>query len=313
MTTTPRETEAMKIWIAHEGGRRHLGEIPEGVDVEVFTGVGEPPSDPSDVVFWVPPFLALSSSTEMLARMPALRVVQLLSAGAEVWEPVVPETVTLADAKGVHTVATAEWIMTAILSSLRDFPHYARAQSARIWDRREGGTLYGSRVLILGAGDIGESVAVRAEAFGARITRVARTARDGVHGIDELPRLLPDQDIVVVIVPLTEATTGLVDAKFLAAMPDGALLVNAARGKVADTAALLEETASGRLSAALDVFDPEPLPADHGLWGLENVLITPHIGGNVPGIEERAYALVGEQIRRFAAGEPLENVVVNGY
>lgn len=307
------EIEPLKIWIAHEGGRKYLGPIPEGVEIEVYDGRGEMPSDPSDVAFWVPPYMALSSSTETLSRMPGLKVVQLLSAGAEVWEPVVPPSVTLADAKGVHTVGTAEWVLTAVLASLRDFPHYARAQSARSWDRREGGTLYGSRVLILGAGAIGEAVAVRAEAFGARITRVARTAREGVHGIDELPGLLPVHDIVVVIVPLTEATTGLVDAEFLAAMPDGALLVNAARGKVVDTGALLAETASGRLKAALDVFDPEPLPAEHDLWALENVLMTPHIGGNVPGIEERGYTLVGDQIRRFAAGEPIENVVVNGY
>ncbi|GLZ79818.1 phosphoglycerate dehydrogenase [Actinorhabdospora filicis] len=306
-------TESGKIWIAHEEGREYLGAIPDGVEIEVYDGRGEYPSDPSDVVFWVAPYMALADSTQTLAAMPALKVVQLLSAGAEVWEPVVPATVTLADAKGVHTVATAEWVLTAVLASLRDFPHYARAQSARIWDRREGSTLYGARVLILGAGAIGEAVAVRAEAFGARITRVARTAREGVHAIDELPGLLPEHDIVVVIVPLTEATTGLVDAKFLAAMPDGALLVNVARGKVVDTAALLAETSSGRLNAALDVFDPEPLPAGHGLWGLPNVLITPHVGGNVPGIEERGYTLVGEQIRRFAAGEPLENVVVNGY
>ncbi|MBB6034578.1 2-hydroxyacid dehydrogenase [Phytomonospora endophytica] len=304
----------MKIWIAHEEGLAEMGAVPEGVTVEVFPGgEAEFPSDPSGVEFWVPPYMAEHGATGTLARMTSLKVVQLMSAGAEVWEPVVPEGVTLCDAKGVHTIATAEWVLTAILSHLRRFPHFARAQAEGRWDRREGESLYGKKVLIVGAGDIGETIARRVESFEAGITRVARTARDGVHSVDELPVLLPEADIVVIVVPLTDATTGLVDAKFLAAMKDGAMLVNVARGKVADTDALLAETSSGRLNAALDVTDPEPLPEGHPLWALENVLITPHVGGNVPGITGRAYKLIGEQVRRFAAGEPLENVVRDGY
>jgi phosphoglycerate dehydrogenase-like enzyme len=134
-----------------------------------------------------------------------------------------------------------------------------------------------------------------------------------VHGVEELPRLLPDADVVVLIVPLTEQTRGLVDAGFLAAMRDGALLVNAARGPVADTAALTAALAGGRISAALDVTDPEPLPGDHPLWRMPNVLITPHVGGSVRGLLPRAYRLVGEQLRRYAAGRPLANHVVDGY
>lgn len=304
----------MKIWIAHKEGLAEMGPVPDGVTVEVYTGGdAELPSDPADVEFWVPSYMAVTSATGMLDRMPSLKVVQLMSAGAEVWEPVVPEGVTLCDAKGVHTVATAEWVLTAVLSHLRHFPHFARAQAEGRWDPRGGDVLYGKKVLIVGAGDIGESVARRAEAFEAAITRVARTAREGVHSVEELPGLLPDADIVVIVVPLTDATASLVDAKFLAGMKDGALLVNVARGKIVDTDALLAETSSGRLNAALDVTDPEPLPAGHALWERENVLITPHVGGNVPGIPQRAYKLIGEQVRRFAAGEPLENVVRNGY
>jgi phosphoglycerate dehydrogenase-like enzyme len=118
---------------------------------------------------------------------------------------------------------------------------------------------------------------------------------------------------VVVLVPLTPATTGLVSAEFLAAMPDGALLVNAARGPVVDTDAVLAEAASGRIGYATDVTEPEPLPAAHPLWDLPNVLITPHVAGSVRGLLRRAYALAGAQVRRFAAGEPLINVVVDGY
>jgi phosphoglycerate dehydrogenase-like enzyme len=156
-------------------------------------------------------------------------------------------------------------------------------------------------------------LARRLEPFEVSLTFVARTARDGVHGVDELPSLLPAHDVVVVIVPLTPATTGLVDKAFLAAMPDGALLVNAARGPVVATDALTAEAATGRIWAALDVTEPEPLPSDHPLWTMPNVLITPHTAGSVRGILRRGYALAGDQVRRYCAGEPLENVVRDGY
>ncbi len=195
----------------------------------------------------------------------------------------------------------------------REFPHFAQAQAARRWTFRLTDELAGKRVLIVGAGSIGEAIAARLAPFEVSLTRVARTARDGVHGVDELPSLLPHADIVVLIVPLTEATAGLVDAKFLAAMRDGALLVNAARGAIVDTAALTAEVGSGRIGVATDVTDPEPLPADHPLWTMPNALITPHIGGSVRGFMPRAYRLVGAQLRRFCAGAPLDNIVTDGY
>ena len=175
--------------------------------------------------------------------------------------------------------------------------------------------LAGKRVLIVGAGSIGAAVQARLAPFEVDFTLVARTPRpaEGVYGVDELPGLLPEADVVVLLVPLTEQTRGLVDEKFLAAMPDGALLVNAARGPVARTSALVSELASGRLRAALDVTDPEPLPADHPLWELPNVLLTPHVAGSVRGLLPRAYRLVGAQLRRFVTGEPLANRVVDGY
>ena len=201
----------------------------------------------------------------------------------------------------------------AMLAYLRDFPAFARAQARREWAYRATGELAGKRVLILGAGSIGEAVAGRLAAFDVEVVRVARTARVGVHPVGELPGLLPTADVVVVIVPLTPDTTGMVDAAFLAAMPDGALLVNAARGPVVDTAALTAEVVSGRLGLATDVTDPEPLPSDHPLWTLDNVLITPHVAASVTGLLPRAYRLVGDQVRRYAAGQPLVNVVEDGY
>jgi len=309
----------VKIWISHPDAVEFMGPLPEGADLAFLPTPDAPlPGDPAEVEFWVPPFLSGGSTTVLLPRMTSLRVVQLLSAGADAWAPKVPSGVTLCDARGVHDSSTSEWVVTAVLSSLRRFDHFARAQADRRWAYSEvtpTDELSGKRVLIVGAGSIGSAVARRLEPFEVSLTFVARTARpaDGVHGVDELPQLLPSADVVVVLVPLTSATTGLVDKAFLAAMPDGALLVNAARGPVAVTDALVAELSTGRLWAAVDVTDPEPLPADHPLWTMPNALITPHVAGSVRGVLRRGYRLAGDQLRRFAAGEQLINVVRDGY
>ena len=308
----------MKVWIAHEQGRALLGTVPGDVRIEVCADVTDPPSDPSDVRFWVAPFTSTVRAATLLPQLTGLEVVQLLSAGADAWVGHVPPRVQLCDARGVHDASTSEWVMTATLSALRRFPVFVRAQERREWAAAGNiptDELTGKRVLLVGAGSIGRAIEAKMAPFDVRMTRVARTARpdDDVHGVDELAELLPQADIVVLVVPLTERTRGLVDAAFLAAMPDGALLVNAARGPVVDTAALLTEVAAGRISAALDVTDPEPLPSGHPLWLLPNVLITPHVGGSVRGLLPRAYRLAGEQLRRFVAGGPLINRVVDGY
>jgi phosphoglycerate dehydrogenase-like enzyme len=168
-------------------------------------------------------------------------------------------------------------------------------------------------VLIVGAGDVAENTVRRLAPFEVATTLVGRRARAGVHGIDEVLDLLPDHDACVVIVPLTDDTRGLIDAAFLAAMPDGAVLVNAARGPVADTDALTAELTSGRLRAAVDVTEPEPLPADHPLWGAPGLLLTPHVGGSVPAALRRAYGVAAEQVAAFARGEQPPNLVENGY
>jgi phosphoglycerate dehydrogenase-like enzyme len=308
----------VKVWIPHAEGRWLLGELPPQLAVEVAPTAHHLPSDPASVRFWVPPFLAPAELVPLAAAMPALAVVQLLSAGADTWVGRLPERVTLCDARGVHDSSTAEWVVAAILSYLRAFPGFARAQAQREWayaDFAPTDELAGKRILLVGAGSIGQAVHARLAPFEVEVTLVARTARpaDDVLAASELPTLLPEADIVVLIVPLTDETRGLVDARFLAAMPDGALLVNAARGPVVDTAALTAEILTGRLCAALDVTEPEPLPADHPLWDRPNVLLTPHVAGSVRGLLPRAYRLVGQQLRRFAAGEPLANEVVNGY
>jgi phosphoglycerate dehydrogenase-like enzyme len=289
-----------------------LGELPPGADVEVCEDPAAPPSDPASVEFWVPPFLSRSADT--LPRFTRLKTIQLLTAGVDPWVGHVGEGVALCDARGVHDLPVAEWVLGAAISTYRRFPTFLRAQDRGEWaEFSDTGELTGKRVLIVGSGSIGRAVERCLTPFEVTVTHVARTPRPGVHGVEELPRLLPDAEVVVVLVPMTEQTRGLVDAAFLAAMPDGALLINAARGPVVDTAALLTELADGRLLAALDVTDPEPLPDGHPLWTLPNVLITPHIGGSVVGVLPRAYKLVGEQLRRHAAGEELINLVTEGY
>jgi phosphoglycerate dehydrogenase-like enzyme len=256
------------------------------------------------------------------ARIPALRhtpnvdLVQLLSAGFDDVLDQLPPGVRLANAAGVHDASTAELALALTLAALRDLPDFVLAQRERRWLPLEfHGALADRRVLVLGYGAIGRAVAARLVPFETRVTAVASRPRGGddlvasVHGVDELPDLLPAHDVVVVVVPLTPATRGLVDDAFLTAMPDGALLVNVARGPVVDTAALLRHTSSGRLRAALDVTDPEPLPPDHPLWTAPGVLVTPHVGGATSAFRPRAVRLLREQLGAYAAGRPPLNVV----
>jgi phosphoglycerate dehydrogenase-like enzyme len=291
---------------------RLVGALPETVEVVTWDGRGAPPAD---VEFWVPTYMFADAALRevALAALPKLQVIQLVTAGAEVWTGHVPDGVLLCDGRGVHGGSTAEWVLTAILSVLREFPRFVRDQDAHRWDPATTDELAGKRVIVIGAGDLGENVRVRLRAFQASPVMVARRARNGVHGVDELPELLPSADVVVLVVPLTPQTQGMVDAEFLAALPDGTLLVNAARGPVVVTDALVAELSTGRLHAALDVTDPEPPPADHPLWTARNLLLTPHVGGSVRGFPQRAYRLVREQILRYVGGEPLINVVTDGY
>jgi phosphoglycerate dehydrogenase-like enzyme len=247
--------------------------------------------------------------TDVLDALPRLRLVQLMSAGAEKFVGRLPERVTLCNARGAHTPSTAEWAVTAMLAAQRGIPHFTRQQDAGRWAPRTERSLIGARVLVVGAGDIGRTIGRMLAGFDVELTYVARTAREGIRSTDELPELLPAADVVVLIVPVTPETIGMVDAGFLAAMADDALLVNAARGVVVDTDALLAELTSGRLRAAVDVTEPEPLPEGHPLWSAPNLLLTPHVAGAVPETNARATAAVTDQLQRVLAGESLANVV----
>ena len=290
-----------------------LGPVPDGVTVLAWDGHGDHPDGLERTEFWVPQVEHAGDLPAMFAAMPALKVMQLTSAGIEDVVGQIPDGVTLCDARGVHGSAVAELVLLLILAAQRRLPHFLDAQRAGVWDLVEADDLRDKRVLVIGAGDLGEQTAKRLRSFDAEPVLVAHSARDGVHATDELPDLLPDADVVVLTLPLTSQTQGLVDAEFLARLPDGALLINVARGKIVDTDALLAELTSGRLRAGLDVVDPEPLPSGHPLWRAPGVIITPHAAGNIKQAGPRAFALVSDQLRRYCAGEKLINVVDGAY
>ena len=271
----------MKVWLPMPDAVERMGGVPEGVDVDVYDGAGEPPDSAKEVEFYVPPYLGGGHVYELIRALPSLKVVQTLTAGVDSIRQHVPSHVTLCNARGVHDASTAELAVLLILASLRGLPGFVRAQERATWAPDRFTSPADKTVLVVGYGSIGAALERRLDGFEVgEVLRVARRAREGVAALDALPELLPRADVVVLLVPMTQQTRGLVDAAFLARMKDGALLVNVARGPVVDTAALLAEVRTGRLRAALDVTDPEPLPADSPLWSQPGVLITPHVGGN---------------------------------
>lgn len=289
-----------------------LGELPEALRYE-HIDPDDLPDDGDEVAFYVLPYRFRPADGEVLSTLPKLEVVQTMSAGVEHISDYVPDGVQLCNGRGIHDTSTAELALTLILASLRGIPGFVHDQARAEWHPGMRESLADKRVLIVGYGQIGEAIEARLRTFEAEVTRVARSARDGVHAIEELPDLLPEADVVVLIVPGTEETKGLFDAEMLGHLKDGALLVNLARGPVVDTDALLAELRSERIHAALDVVDPEPLPPDHPLWQAPNLLLVPHVGGNSTAMEPRAHQLIREQLHRYAAGEPLANVMTGDY
>lgn len=285
-----------------------------GLDVGVFTGEAPCPGGVDDVVFFTVPY-DQPFGTEPVVRMPHVRVIQALTAGYDHLLGILPDGAALCNARGLHDASTAEHALGLILAAQRELPRWVRAQDQRHWEHTHTRSLAGSRVVIVGYGSIGAALGSRLRACEADVIAVARRPRpqDGVHGVADLDGLLSSADIVVLLAPLAPDTAGLMDARRLALLPDGALVVNVARGQLLDTSGMLAEAASGRLRAALDVTDPEPLPADHPLWTCPGVIITPHVAGGAAAFYPQAARFVADQIRKFAAGEPLANVVVPGH
>ncbi|GGR90246.1 dehydrogenase [Streptomyces parvulus] len=293
--------------------------LPEGPVYRHWNGEETFPADPADCVYYVVPYMKPSGiGTRPLPEMRSVQVVQTLSAGIDHVEPGLahlPPGVRLCNARGVHEASTAELTLTLVLASLRGIPDFVRAQDRGEWLGGFRPALADRKVVIVGYGSIGAAIEDRLVPFEvAPVVRVARsartTARGPVHPLTELPGLLPEADVVILSTPLTEATRHLVDAEFLARMKDGALLVNVARGPVVDTKALLAELESGRLTAALDVTDPEPLPQGHPLWHAPGIVISPHAGGPTSAFLPRAKRLLVDQLNRFVNREPLRNVIL---
>lgn len=291
--------------------------------------------EPVDVDFWILPFYRRNAQAAF-PQLRGLKVAQSLMAGVDWILPWLPPGVVLCDGRGVHDISASEWVLSAILAMMKRLPLYRDLQAKQQWKGfatvsdgflSEAGAargqytvlaedLAGKKVLIVGYGSIGAAIESRLQPFGVTVTRVARTPRQTppVSPVSALDELLPEADIVVLIVPLTPQTRGLFGEAQIQRMKPGALLINAARGPVVETDALVRALHAGRIRAAVDVTDPEPLPEGHPLWSAPNCLITPHIGGSTPQFIYRAFRFAAQQVQRFAAGEPLENVVTDsGY
>ena len=297
----------MKVLVPDSPLRAELGPLPEGVKL-----VAEPEPDVEMLV--AAPEIA-DRLPELFESLPRLRVVQSFSAGVDWLVRMVPAGVVICRAVGVHDASVADWAMAAMLAMQRRLPEFIDSQRRAEWDRREddeSADFEGQSVVIVGHGSIGRALAARLEPFGMRVTGIAQHPREDARPTSALPDLLPLADVVVDLLPLTPETEKFVNRDFLARMKPGALLVNAGRGRTVDTDALVSVLNAGRIRAALDVTDPEPLPSGHPLWRAPNILITPHIAGSVGQWQQRGYRLAGEQIRRLVAGQRLVGVYAAG-
>jgi phosphoglycerate dehydrogenase-like enzyme len=320
----------VKVGVPHWTDESLLAKLPSDVDVRVLPKTS---SAPIEIDFWAAP-LFRKDAEPVAPWLRGIKVVQSLQAGVDWLRSFVPPGAVLCDAQGVHNVATSEWTVSAILAMTKFLPFYFDLQRAGKWVSRETAEdnyrsiykldkhsyppvlieeLAGKTVLIVGYGSIGRSIEERLTPFGVHFLRIARTPKPGVEPVNRLHDLLPAADVIVLIVPFTPETRHLIDAAAIARMKQGALLVNAARGPVVDTDALVQALMEKRIRAALDVTDPEPLPPGHPLWSAPNLLLTPHVGGSSPLYMSRAFDLVGEQVKRFAKGEPLKNIVEGDY
>jgi phosphoglycerate dehydrogenase-like enzyme len=305
--------------------------FPAGIEL---VSIPATPDKELHVDFWIPPPAPVPGQ-KVWPYLRGVTIAQSMMAGTEWLTQLVGPTVTVCNAQGAHSISTAEWTISAILAMLKYFPLYRDLQRDADWRGRAQASkdyaaihndhnpqypailqeeLHGKRVLIVGYGDIGKTIEKYLIPFGVKIARVARTARTTpvVHPVSALDSLLPDAEIVVLILPHTPESHGLIGANQLALMSQGTLLINAARGPIVQTDALVDALNSGRIRAALDVTDPEPLPPEHPLWKCPNLLITPHVAGSTPEFSQRAMRIAADQVRLILAGEPLANVVQTG-
>lgn len=304
----------MHVWFPTPDLKDDVGPL-DGVTVEVIDDWRPDRLPPTREVveIVVPPQVYVGDFAAVAACLPRLRVVQTLSAGVEQYCRALPSSIQLYNATGVHVAATSEWTAAAILASQRELLEFDELRRAGVWKPHATRGLAGARALVIGAGEIGRATGELLQAFGVEVVFVGRRTRAEIVGIDRVHDLLPGADIVALLIPLTAATSRLVDRTFLSAMKDGALLVNASRGGVVDTAALLDELGGGRLRAALDVFDPEPPQPGSPIWSTPGLLLTPHVASSTLGMHQRQVALLAERLPAFARHETLSGLRDQGF
>ena len=304
----------MRVWQPFHDLVETTGPVPDGIEMTVWDGIADIPADRDEVEAMVVPYLESGAAIDLLPELPALRWLQTLTAGTDNLAGRIPGQITVCNARGLHDTATAEQALALTLAARNDVTAYERQRQQQVWRTiRQRPGLADASVVLVGYGSIGKAIESRLAPFECRLTRVARSAREEngvqVHAFGELSDLVGDADILIIVAPLTAETAGLVGADLLARLPDGGLVVNVGRGAIVDTDALLAELTSGRLEAALDVTDPEPLPAGHPLWTAPGLTLLPHIGGHSRAFEPRARRLVADLLTRLAVGGEPANIV----
>ena len=265
-----------------------------------------------DVTFYIPSYMGGRKALEFSRKMPNLKVLQMPNAGYEDAIEFTRPGITLCNGRGIHDASTAELAVGLTIASLRGFPDFVRNQERGEWVHGRYQSLNDKKVAVIGYGSIGKTVVRNLSGFDVTVVPFSRSGSDGALKIEELDKHLPTFDVVILILPLNDESRKMFNKERLALLKDGALLVNVARGGIVDTDALITELRSGRITAALDVTDPEPLPAGHPLWSAPGVLIAPHVGGNTSAFEPRARKLVEAQLARLASGQKLANVIIAG-
>ena len=286
--------------------------VPEGVTLHSPKDFPLDSSDLSKIEFFVPSYMGGATALAYAAKMPNLKVLQMPNAGYDDAMEYVRDGMTLCNGKSIHDDSTAELAVGLTIASLRGFPDFIRNQDKSDWVHVKNKSINDRKIGIIGFGSIGTTIAKMLSGFTVEIIPFTQSGRDNTIAITDLDKHLPTLDVVILILPLTKESKHLFDAKRLSLMKDGALLVNVARGPIVETDALVKELNSGRITAALDVTDPEPLPKDHPLWRAKGVLISPHVGGNTTAFESRARRLIESQLNLLAEGKPLNNIIVAG-
>ena len=283
--------------------------LPQGMTHAPTDGVAPFAEDLESIEFFVPKYMGGPAAISMIDQMKSLKVIQSPNAGVDDLLAVLPQGVTLCNAAGVHDASTAELAIALSIASRRGFSDFARNQVAGTWVHERKPSLTDSNIAIVGFGNIGKMIASMLKPFDVKVSGFSNSGRDGSFTMDRFDAMLPTFDVVILIVPLNSGTRHFMNATRLRAMKDGAALVNVARGPIVDTDALINELNTRRITAALDVTDPEPLPDGHPLWSAPNLIITPHVGGDSEAFLPRGRKLVEEQAERFVAGVPLLHIV----